>query len=408
MLIQYELLKLLRKKFTLILMAVSLALTAFLFGLPVMQYQIYDENGVIKGMEGIRYEKEQAVKLPTFLTEEYIAKTVHQVQGLFQNPHNVGYDGNEQFLIGEAYWKYIAPRENLLNTIAKAYDNPGEHSGYNKLADIDAAEGAKFYQAAESKREALLEDPARRMTAQQKAYWSSMAAKVSTPLKYGYYQGWETLISSFELLMFAILSICIVIAPVFAGEYQAGTDALILPAKYGKTKLVTAKIRSAFLFGALAFTLHIIIAFGILLTTFGTDGWELPLQAANMTIPYDFTFLQAALAGLGVLYLILFAAISLTLLLSSKMKTPYLVLPVLAAVLFVPMFLTPDGTTGIYNQLLFLLPYRAAMPELGKYISYQFGSLVLDAFAARTFLYVILTVIMLPFARRSFKKHQAA
>lgn len=386
-------------------MAVSLALTAFLFSLPVMQYQTYDQNGVIKGTEGIAYEKEQALRLPAFLTEKCVTKTIRKVQKLFQNPRNVGYDGSEKFLIGDVYWKHIAPKEKLLNTIAKAYDKPGENSGYNKLPDVDVKKGANFYQAAESKREALLDNPSSQMSAEQKAYWSSMAAKVRTPLKYGYYQGWEILISSFELLMFAILSICIVIAPVFAGEYQAGTDALILPAKYGKTKLVTAKICSAFLFGTLAFTLHIIAVFGISLGAFGTDGWDLPVQAANLTIPYAFTFLQAALAGFGILYLILFAAISLTLLLSSKMKTPYLVLPVLVAVLFVPMLLTPNGATGIYNRILFLLPYRAAMPELGKYISYQLGSRVFDAFAVRTFLYVFLTVAMIPFARRSFKRH---
>lgn len=98
--------------------------------------------------------------------------------------------------------------------------------------------------------------------------------------------------------------------------------------------------------------------------------------------------------------------ISLTLLLSSKMKTPYLVLIVLMPVLFIPMFLTPNGTTGTYNLILFLLPYRATMPEIGKYISYQFGSLVLDAFSARAILYIILTIIMIPFARFGLKKHQ--
>ena len=38
-LIKYEFLKILRKKSTLIVMAVSLLLTAFLFGLPILQYQ---------------------------------------------------------------------------------------------------------------------------------------------------------------------------------------------------------------------------------------------------------------------------------------------------------------------------------------------------------------------------------
>ena len=144
------------------------------------------------------------------------------------------------------------------------------------------------------------------------------------------------------------------------------------------------------------------------LAAFDADGWNLPVQIANTTIPYPFTFLQATLLSIGIIYLILLAMIGLTLLLSSKMKTPYLVLIVLVPILFIPMFLTPNGTTGAYNLTLFLLPYRATMPEIGKYISYQFGSLVLDAFSIRAILYAILTVIMLPLARLGFKKHQVA
>ena len=60
--------------------------------------------------------------------------------------------------------------------------------------------------------------------------------------------------------------------------------------------------------------------------------------------------------------------------LSAKMKSPYFVLIILVPVLFIPMFLTPNGTTGAYNLALFLLPYRATMPEFSKCISYQFGS----------------------------------
>lgn len=408
MLIKYEFLKILRKKSTLIVMAVSLILTAFLFGLPIMQYQTYNQDGVIKGAEGITYEKEQYSELSVPLTDEYITETILEVQRLFENPDNVGYDGNEQFLIGDAYWNDIAPREKLLNMIAKTYDSPNESSGYNKLPDLDVTNGACFYQAMESKIETMLNTPSRELSDEQKEYWSSMASKVDTPLQYGYYEGWEIIMSSFELLMFAILAICIVIAPVFSGEYQAGTDAVILSGKYGKTKLITAKIVSSLLFAILAFTLHVVVACGLPLAAFGADGWNLPVQIANTTIPYPFTFLQATLLSIGIIYLILLAMIGLTLLLSSKMKTPYLVLIVLVPILFIPMFLTPNGTTGAYNLTLFLLPYRATMPEIGKYISYQFGGLVLDAFSVRAILYAIFTVIMLPLARLGFKKHQVA
>lgn len=408
MLIKYEFLKILRKRSTLIIMAVSLILTAFLFGMPIMQYQTYNQDGVIKGREGIDYEKKQYLGVSVSLTEEYITEAILEVQQLFKNPDNVGYDGNEQFLIGDAYWHEIAPREKLLNMIAKTYDSSNENSAYHNLPDLNVTNGANFYQARESKIQSVLNTPSRQLSKEQKAYWGRMASKVNTPLQYGYYQGWEIIISSLELLMFAILAICIVIAPVFSGEYQAGTDAVILSGKYGKTKLITAKIVSSFLFGILSFTLHVLVAFGLLLMAFGAEGWNLPVQIANTTIPYPFTFLQAALLSMGIIYLVLFAMISLTLLLSSKMKTPYLVLIVLVPVLFLPIFLAPNGTTGAYNLTLLLLPYRATMPELGKYISYQVGGLVLDLYVVRAILYMIFTVLILPFARLGFKKHQVA
>lgn len=408
MLIKYEFSKILRKKSTLIVMAASLLVTAFLFGLPILQFQTYNREGAIKGLEGIAYEKEQAADYSVPLTNEYVTETIREVQQLFENPDNVGYDGYERFLIEGAYWDGIAPRENLLNMIAKNYANPNESAGYNTLPDLDISGGTDFYGARQEKIETLLNASSRELSEEQKAYWQDMNSKAREPFTYGYYEGWEIIISSFELLMFALLAVCIVIAPVFSGEYQAGTDAVILSAKYGKTKLTTAKIIASYLFGALAFTLHVIVAFGLPLAAFGFDGWNLPLQIANTTIPYPFTFLQATLVNLGVVYLVLFAMIGLTLLLSAKMKSPYLVLIVLVPVLFIPLFLSPNGTTGAYNLTLFLLPYRSTMPEVGKYISYQLGGLVLDAFTVRAILYALLTVVMLPLARLGFKKHQVS
>lgn len=407
-LVKYEFLKILRKKSTIIIMAVSLLLTAFLFGLPILQYQTYDQNGVIKGSKGIAYEKEQYSKLSVLLTDEYIAKTICEYQQLFDDPENIGYDGNEKFLVGSAYWNFVAPREKLLNMIAGNYDNPGESHGLNNLLDLDIANGTNFYQTREEKIDMLLNTPSRNLSDEQKEYWRNISKDVDTPLQYGYYEGWEILISSFELLMFPLLAVCIVLAPVFSGEYQTGTDSVILSGKYGKTKLITAKTISAILFGLLAFTLHVSVALGFPLIAFGVDGFNLPLQIANTTIPYPLTFLQATLINLGVIYLILLALIALTLFLSAIMKSPYLVLIVLVPILFIPLFLTPNGTTGMYNLTLFLLPYRSTMPELGKYISYRFGDLALNVQSVRAILYTVLTVIMLPFAGLGFKKHQVS
>ena len=407
-LVKYEFLKILRKKSTLIVMAVSLIVTAFLSGLPIMRFQTYNQDGVLKGFEGISYKKAQYMDISVPLTDEYITDTIREVQQLFENPDNIGYDGTEEFLIGDAYWNAIAPRESLLNMIARNYVKPGEYAGYNSMPGIDVTNGANFYETRNSKIETLLNEPSRGLSAEQKAYWQNMNSKVNTPLQYGYYEGWEIIFTSFELFMFALLAVCITIAPVFCGEYQSGTDAVILSGKYGKTKLITAKITASLLFGLMAFTLHVALACGLLLAAFGTDGWNLPLQIAGMTVPYPLTFMQATLINLGVIYLVLLAMIGLTLLLSAKMKNSYLVLVVIVPMLFIPMFLTPSGPTGIYNLFLFLLPYRSTMPEISNYVSYQFGGLVLDLLSVRAILYAALTVILLPFAGLGFRKHQVS
>ena len=69
MLIKYEFLKILRKKSTFIVMAASLLLTAFFFGLPIMQYQTYNQDGVIKGTEGIQYRSFLKIRIISGTTE---------------------------------------------------------------------------------------------------------------------------------------------------------------------------------------------------------------------------------------------------------------------------------------------------------------------------------------------------
>lgn len=86
MLIKYEFLKILRKKSTLIVMAASLLITAILFGLPILRYQTYNQEGVINGLAGIEYEKEQAEKYSVPLTNEYITETIREVQQLLKIP----------------------------------------------------------------------------------------------------------------------------------------------------------------------------------------------------------------------------------------------------------------------------------------------------------------------------------
>ena len=151
MLVKYEFLKIVRKKSTMAVMLVSLLITAVFFGLPIIQFQTYRQGDVLFGLEGIRYEKEQYEKISVPLTDEYITQTIQEIQELFKNPENIGYDGQEQFLIDDAYWDSIAYRESLLAMIATNFAEPNVTAGYNSLSSLDISGGADFYHAKDHK-----------------------------------------------------------------------------------------------------------------------------------------------------------------------------------------------------------------------------------------------------------------
>ena len=407
-LIKYEFLKLAKRKSSLAVVLAGIVVTAFLFMLPTFQSKYYTQDGAVEGMAGIAIEKADVEATAGLLTGDLIAQNVEEYQRLFDDPANVGTDGQEEYIIGDAYWNFVAPRERMLQLIAANYDDPGDYRGLSTLRSLDRTACEDFYRARDEKIALTLENPSRELTEDAKSYWSSMGDSVAEPFDYGWFKGWDIILASFELLVFAILAVCIALAPAFAGEYTAGTDAVILSSRYGKSKLGRAKIIAAYLFGLAAFTLIVAIALAIPLLSFGFDGWDKPVQISNTVIPYNLTFLQATLLNLGVIYLVLGGMIALTLLLSSKLKSPYLVLVVLVPLLFLPLFLTPSGTTDIYNQTLFLLPYRATMPELSKFITYQVGPLVMNAFTMRAVTYLVIIAVCAPLSARFFKRHQVS
>src|SRR5699024_8600070 len=128
--------------------------------------------------------------------------------------------------------------------------------------------------------------------------------------------GWEDMLACLGFLALAMVAVCVALTPVFAGEYQDKTDAVLLSARYGRSKLVAAKIVASFLFATAYFALCALVVVGVPLVFFGAEGGGLPLQNLAVTIPYNLTMAQAALIGIGLAYLITLALAALTLALS--------------------------------------------------------------------------------------------
>lgn len=240
----------------------------------------------------------------------------------------------------------------------------------------------------------------------EREYWLEKSNNTKTPFEYDFYYGYSNLYSTYEMLIIGVIAICICLASIFVGEYQNGTDKILLTTKYGKSKGVTAKILASYIFAGIVFTIYLIFAIGSVFLMFGTDGGNLPIQLSNILSPYTLTFFQSLLYNIVISYTVLFGMVGLTLFLSSKLKNPMTVLVIDIAIIMLPVFLTIKSAFGIFNKILFLMPYNAIYSNFAQMVSYKFGNIIIDLPMMTIITYIFMMVIALICAKKTYSKHQ--
>ncbi len=242
----------------------------------------------------------------------------------------------------------------------------------------------------------------------ERAFWTAKQAEVTHPLSYGYAGGWSNIIDCIAFVSFAILAVCVALAPVFAGEYADRTDSVLLSSRYGRTRLLTAKILASLLFAAGYFALCALTICGVSLAAYGAGGADLPVQVLAMGSPYDITVSQAALISVELAFLMTMGFAGLTLLLSSRLRSMLAVFVIDAALVLVTGMI-PTGGIGILQHILCLFPTSLSAPALfWSYTSYPVGGFATDVIGAIAMLYLSLVVVCVPLAAVSFRRHQVA
>ncbi len=400
-LVKLELIKLCRKKITISVTMFCFLATAIIFSLPFLQYQTWDESGtMLTRSDAVSYRKATYENyLSGTLTEERITQDMSEYQNKHSDPANlITQRGGEKSLTDEIYFHYLAPRESYLNMIGNAYSN--NEYGATNILQVNLENGANFYK---TRQETIAEQIKNNdeLSEQEKLYWEEKSLSVESPFDYGYVLGWAKFGDTADMLIICILGICIAVAPIFASEYQAGTDAIILSTRYGKNKVIGAKILTAFLFGTIVFAVNALIALLLPLLTFGAEGGDLPIQIAYIKSPYNLTFMQADLLAIIIAYIVLVGLISITLLLSAKMKSSFAVLILDILIIFIPMFFSLSKANAWLPAMA-----TSGTSMCSYYISYHLGSTVINVFSLVIIVYAFISALSLPMAGRFFKKHQ--
>jgi len=233
-------------------------------------------------------------------------------------------------------------------------------------------------------------------------------SEIDTPFVYVYTGGFNSLIGgiyTIGIMSAFILAICL--APMFAGEYSTRADQLILSSKLGKNKLISAKLFTALSLFVVFFMLLIVIAFIMCMSVYGYGGASAPFQLIMPFLAYPLTILEAVLIFAVCAFFGTFLIAAITLVLSSKFKSPFGVIIIISVLLFVPMMIDVPGTIVWLHNLFSLLPTSMmSARSVFSHVPFDFFGLIVLPYTALPIFAIIAGTIMLPFAWRSFRNHQ--
>lgn len=235
---------------------------------------------------------------------------------------------------------------------------------------------------------------------------------VPTPLQYEYnkaYGRFESL--QFTTLMFAAMVVVICVAPIFAEEYTTRVDALILSSRYGRWKIVAAKIITGFTFAIFVSALYFLVNLLEQIWIYGRGNPSAPIQVlsqfAKSSFPLNVWQMTFVLIVCGILSECLIAAV--TMVCSAKMKSPFNVVIIGMIISVLPMFVGIIPTDIRFVHMLL----NALPGEFGNFES-VFANQLLNIggnyFAAYQYVpicYVVLMMAGVYIAGKGFVRKQA-
>lgn len=237
---------------------------------------------------------------------------------------------------------------------------------------------------------------------------TKMLEKVTIPFENNYTDGYEKFLTAFNFIALALLiSTSILIAPIFSNEFQTRTDQIMLSSKFGKNKVIKAKIitgLSLTFFFSTAITSLFLVE---ILTIFGIDGANVNIQILNPISTYPITMLQACFIVIAVVVLISMLFLMIIMLLSAKMKSSFGVIIISFLILFLPAFISITPKERFLYTIMQLIPIKAIefSSIFSEYLFVFFNKCITPPVFYCGFS-IIGIILIIPFTYKGFKNHQ--
>lgn len=397
-LLLFELKKILGRKANQIALLLGILLVIICSVIQIQGETLTIDGQELKGAEAVLKQQEIEKDLTDELDEEFLTGFLREYQRqIIGNPSGYNYS-------------VIETKSNLFSLLAKNYTEWNEHFDWETLNRIPTEDGIAFYDRRMEKIQTLLNADYSygNYTEAEKQYWLNKARAVSTPFPWGGRSTWSIIWNSIGMLFYQFLVVGLCIAPVFAGECQNRTNALMLSAKYGKSKAIIAKLLVSFAFSFLYIALCGLVSMGINVALLGTEGWNLPIQLWDTLFPYEWTAAWACVVNLGIMILISLLLTAFSLMLSAVSKNPVIVLAADILLFFGTAFLPSSKSSGLWNKIIYLVPLHCSDLQnvLKSYNDYPFGNLIISHLEMMFLVYACLTVLCTFCAAKGFQKYR--
>lgn len=420
-LVKYELKKIASRRVTQVASAFILALLVVVSWLNIsMQYALVpDQVGEeVEGVAAIAQQKANADALAGPITDEAATEAIRELQSFIGDDGEIAPEFQTRIYDEEApaptedaerYWRFHSVYGKYLALLTNPY-SPGYELPVTIASRMDTGQTLDLYGQARAKLESKLDDEQGEFayTDAERAFWLDKAARVQTPVEYGYAGGWLDFLDMAQSLIFALLLAAIACAGAFNVEYRDRTDAVLLSTRLGKSRLGIAKVVAAFVVTTVLYAVTAAVLLGMPLALFGADGAGLPLQVRSLSNAYGLTVADASVAVCLAGYAATLALLGIVLALSSRMRSQMGILAIAAAIVLLPLF-APQLQNNVVNHVLYLFPYFALDPaNLFGVVSYAAGPVVVEYPVVLAVLYLLVFAVGTAFAVRSFSRHQVA
>jgi hypothetical protein len=412
-LFQHEFKKMTRKKSFIIAALCLMVCITLLSVLFIKEASYSDEAGnIMTGPAAISLNKAQTKELAGPLTTEKLAAVLTHYQSVINDPQNYETLGAEgQSIKNEVYGQQIKKYEDVLDLVRRDFSPVGTYD-YYVLSSVQPEDMANFYEKRTANVQELLnmDYSTGNYTDAEKDYFLNLNSQIKTPFYFAYTQGWYDMFTRgfLSIMLMAALVTCISVSQVFANEYQTGADSIILSSRFGKNKIIAAKVAASVVFTTVIYAASMLYFTGIMLAFHGVSGWDTPFQLASFNSPYPFTMLQVYLYGLAIGYIVTLSIMAIVLLFSAVNKTSFSVVIIGALYIFVPMFLPSSKTGSLINGLVALLPAKAMdiFSVFSVYSCYNIAGQIISLPLAILLFSACIIVLAIPLACVKFKKHQ--